>query len=107
MILAILVPRAEPVVSRPCDLISYPENRERSGYEITRDQETKGSGEENGFWLLRRRRRVRRRVSQSLRGHSQTRKHWGREWTNSVQRGNSFANRLLAQNEYEYGKLKI
>ena len=26
------------------------------------------------FWLLR------RRVSQSLRAHSQTRKHWGREW---------------------------
>ena len=77
MILAILVPRAEPVVSRPRDLISYPENRVRSGYDITRDQETKGSGDENGFWPLRR--RVRRRVSQSLRGHSQTRKHWGRE----------------------------
>ena len=94
MILAILVPRTEPVVSRPRDLISYPENKVRSGYEITRDQER----------LLRR--RVRRRVSQSLRAHSQTRKHWGLEWTNCVQRRNSFANRLLAQNVNEYGKLK-
>ena len=101
MILAIIVPRAEPVVSRPRDLISYPENRVRSGYEITRDQETKGSGYENWFWLLR------RRVSQSLRAHSQARKHWGLEWTNCVQRRNSFANRFLAQNVYEYGKLKI
>ena len=37
------------MVSRPRDLISYPENRVRSGYEITRDQETKGSRDENGF----------------------------------------------------------
>ena len=30
------------------------------------------------FWLFR------RRVSQSLRAHSQTRKHWGREWVEAT-----------------------
>ena len=44
------------------------------------------------FWLLR------RRVSQSLRAHFQTRKHWGREWVESGMCGRVM--RMRAQETY-------